>query len=176
VSDHCTIAKDLAVIERTLAKSMLGHFEFMRDIVAKLKEIRAILCPAQSARLTIKNSEGVLLMPATIAVGGTGAIAVFTEWSLPNGGGVAVPPITAPSFSSSNPSVASVDLNGNITAVSAGEATITGEDPGNGLSATDTVTVTASTTQPPPPVTAQSATLVITANPPAAANAALKAK
>lgn len=130
--------------------------------------IRDILRPrARSATLNvvecrtswINHLGGLHRMPATIKVGGT-ATAVYKEWTGPDGTGSEIPPLSAPSFSSSDPTVASVDGNGLVTGVGAGSATITGTDHLNSLSGTDTVTVEA----PPPPPTAVSATLVVTAN------------
>ena len=96
-------------------------------------------------------------MPATIHLNGHGATAVFTEFDGPNGTGNPVPAIGPVSFTSSDPTIATVDNSGNIAAVAAGTATITATDAGNSLTASDTVTVTAAV--------AVSATLVITANP-----------
>lgn len=110
-----------------------------------------------SAKLTI---EGVG-MPATIQVGGTGATAVFTEFDGLNGTGNVAQDGGPVAFASSAPAVATVDpASGAITAVAPGTATISGTDSANQLTASDTVTVTAGAPQ--------SATLVVTANPPAA--------
>jgi uncharacterized protein YjdB len=96
-------------------------------------------------------------MPATLTIGQT-ATAVFTEFSGPNGTGVVVAPIGPVTFSSSDPTIATVDpTSGLVTAVAPGAATITATDAGNGLTASDSVSDS--------PLTAQSATLVITANP-----------
>jgi uncharacterized protein YjdB len=98
-------------------------------------------------------------MPATIVVGQT-ATAVYTEWSGPNGTGTALPDAGAVTFASSDTVNAPVDPNtGIVTGVGPTTATITGTDATNGLTASDTCTVTS------PITTAQSATLVVTANP-----------
>jgi uncharacterized protein YjdB len=95
-------------------------------------------------------------MPATLQVGQT-ATAVFTEFSGLNGTGVVVAPIGPVVFSSSDPSIATVDpASGLVTAVAPGAATITGTDQGNGLTASDSVSDT--------PLVAASATLVISPN------------
>jgi uncharacterized protein YjdB len=96
-------------------------------------------------------------MPATIHVNGHGAVAVFTEFDAPGGTGNKVPPIGPVSFTSSDPTVATVDATGNCAAVAPGTVTISATDAGNSLSASDTLTVTAAI--------AVSATLVLTANP-----------
>jgi len=124
--------------------------------IALDKQILAGQGKAVSATLQIEDSKGNRIMPATLAVGAT-ATAVFQEWSGPNGTGVKVAPIGAVSFSSSDPTIATVDpASGLVTAVGPGTATITGTDAGNGLSASDSVSDT--------PLVAQSATLVVTAN------------
>jgi Bacterial Ig-like domain (group 2) len=113
--------------------------------------IRSVLGLAIRATLAI---EGVSTMPATIQIGGKGATAVFTEL---NAQGGSVAPITAPAFTSSDPTIATVDpASGAVAAVAVGTATISATDAGNGLTASDTVTVT--------PAPAVSATLVVTAN------------
>jgi len=121
---------------------------------------------AQSATLTITDSKGNKLMPATIQVGQT-AQAVYQEWSGLNGTGSKLAPAGPPTFTSSDPTIASVDpVTGLITAMGPGTATITGTDSVNGLSASDSVSDT--------PLTAQSATLVITPIPPPASATAAK--
>src|ERR1700739_3808967 len=97
-------------------------------------------------------------MPATLAVGKT-ATAVFKEFTGPNGTGSEIAPIGPVSFTSSDPTIATVDsASGLVTAVAAGTVTITATDAGNSLTASDSASVTA-----PVPV-AVSATLVITPN------------
>jgi len=97
-------------------------------------------------------------MPATIDVGKT-ANSLFQEWTGPNGTGTVVPNAGAIAYTSSNPAVATVDpASGVATGVSAGTASITGTDPVNNLTASDTLTVIA-----PPPPPAVSATLTLTA-------------
>jgi hypothetical protein len=114
-----------------------------------------------SAKLTFKGVSG---MPATIQVGGSGAQAVFTEFSGLNGSGAITPDGGPIAFSSDNPAVATVDpVSGAVVAVSVGSANIIGLDSVNGLTAQDSVTVTAAA-----PL---SATLVVTADPAVAAQA-----
>lgn len=132
--------------------------ELLHSILVVLRDIRKELKPkhAESAQLYIKDAKGNRLMPATLAVGKT-ATAVLHEFDGPNGTGNELPPVGPVSYSSSDPSIATVDpTSGLITAVAPGTVTITGTDAGNGLSASDTVSDSA-------PV-AQSATLVITPN------------
>jgi uncharacterized protein YjdB len=95
-------------------------------------------------------------MPATLQVG-QAATCSFKEWTQPNGGGVEIAPIGPVVFSSSDPTVATVDpATGNIKAVGVGVVTITATDNGNQLSATDSVTGVPSTAK------AVSATLLVT--------------
>lgn len=111
---------------------------------------------AKSAKLTFLDSKGNRIMPATIPVGGT-FTAALTEFTGLNGSGSQIAPIGPVTFSSSDPTIATVDPNtGAGVAVGPGVATITGLDAGNGLSASDVVSDT--------PVVAQSATLTITVN------------
>ena len=83
-------------------------------------------------------------MPATFQIGvNTSASALLTEQ--PN------PPVGPITYASDNPSVASVDPNtGVITVVTAGVTNISGTDAGNGVTASDSLTVLAAA---PPPQT-----------------------
>lgn len=124
--------------------------------------LNSLLNRPVSATLKLIVNQPVLVganqMPATILIGGT-ASSLFQEWTGPNGTGTVVPNAGAPAFTSSNPAVATVDpASGVVTGVSAGQATITGDDPANNLSGSDTITVNA------PSQTAVSATLTLTAN------------
>jgi hypothetical protein len=102
-------------------------------------------------------------MPASVQVGGT-ATFTFTEWTGASGTGSPVAPTdpAAVSVQSASTSVATVAtpvvspsgvVTAKVTGVSPGTVTITGTDPANGLTASDTLTVTAA---------AQSATGVLT--------------
>lgn len=98
-------------------------------------------------------------MPATIAVGGKGAQAVYQEFSGPNGTGQVVPPTGTVSYSSENTAIATVDpASGLCTAVAPGIVNIDGVDSGSGIKASDVLTVTAAVNPP-----AVSATLTLTA-------------
>jgi hypothetical protein len=126
----------------------------LAELVEEVRQIRDILTPRLSATLTV-TTKGEKSMPATILVGKTGQ-AAYQEWSGPNGTGDKLPSAGPVTFSSSSPTVATVDPNsGLVTAVAVGTATITGSDATNSLTASDTVTVTE---------VATSATLVVTAN------------
>ena len=98
-------------------------------------------------------------MPATINIGGT-ANSLFQEWTGPSGTGTVVPNAGTIAYTSDNTAVATVDpATGVATGVGAGTCNITGTDPANNLTASDSLTVN----QPAPPP-AQSATLTLTAN------------
>ena len=84
-----------------------------------------------------------------------GAVA-FLEFDGPNGTGGQVAPIGPLTYATADATTATVDANGNVTQVAVGTAVLTTTDSGNGLSASDTLTVTD---------TAVSATLNITALP-----------
>lgn len=108
------------------------------------------------------------LMPAKIAVGGKGATFVFTEFDGPNGSGNVVKPSGPIVYASDNPAVATVDSNGQVTAVAANPdggdaiAVISGSDPAspNKVAAADVITVSAAAAGP----VAVSATGILTAN------------
>lgn len=112
---------------------------------------------AKSLVVQIHDLKGNI-MSASLQIGQT-ATAVATEWSGPNGTGTILPPAGPIAFSSSDPTIATVDpVSGLVTAVGVGTATITGTDATNGLSGSDTASVSSA------PVTAQSLTVVVTAN------------
>lgn len=142
----------------------LGHDEreelyLLRRILEELKEIAGRLKPAKavSAKLLILDSKGNRLMPAQANIGQTGT-AVLKEFTGPNQTGVDIKPIGPVVFSSSDPTIATIDpASGVFTAVAAGTVTLTGLDQGNSLSASDVLS--------DQPVVAQSAQLVLTVNP-----------
>ncbi len=93
-------------------------------------------------------------MPVTILVGKTAA-STWQEWSGPNGTGDKLAPAGSVTYMSSDPTIATVDLNTGIaTGVAVGAVSIAGTDTANNLTASDTLTVIE---------TAQSATLVLSA-------------
>jgi hypothetical protein len=150
-------------LDHEIIRLLKEEMRFNRGALLEiLHDIKTLLNRPQSATLRLQPDQPFLLgekqMPATILVGGT-ASSLFQEYTGPNGTGTIVPNAGAPAFTSSNTAVATVDpASGVVTGVSAGQATITGDDPANNLSASDTITVNA------PSVTAVSATLTLTAN------------
>ena len=101
-------------------------------------------------------------MPLTVHLNDAPGTAVLTEFSGLNGTGQTVPAVGPVKYSSDTPGVATVDPDtGELTYVSAGSAVISGQDTGNGLTASDTLIVTNAV--------AQSATLTLNPGAPPAA-------
>lgn len=101
--------------------------------------------------LQLNGPGGSIAPPPAGSPAGVG----FQEWDGTNGTGNQVAPIGPMSYLSANPAIVSVDTNGNLTAVAAGQAEVTSTDTGNNQSASDLITVVD---------TAQSATLNAVAN------------
>jgi hypothetical protein len=114
------------------------HFKRIEEL---LEQILKLLKRKFNVAISAKG----VLMPATIKVGGKGAIFLFTEFDGPNGTGSIVPDSGPISFASDNLAVATVDANGLVIAVSPGVANITGVDPAspNKVAAGDVLTVEA---------------------------------
>lgn len=130
--------------DREFQRHVLHSLERIEE---SLKEIRNSLGRrARSATIRIINHEGEIIMPLTVHLNDAPGQAVFTEFDGANGTGNKVPPVGNISFASSDQAVAAVDPNtGALAYVSAGSCTISGTDQGNGLTASDTLTVVAST-------------------------------
>lgn len=85
-------------------------------------------------------------MPLSVALNSpvpsaTIAPPAFLEFDGPNGSGNQVAPVGPLSYSSASTNIASVDANGNVTQLAVGTAILTTTDTGNGLTASDTLTV-----------------------------------
>lgn len=116
---------------------------------------------AKSLVVKILDSKGNTLMPAVLQIGQT-AQAVAQEFSGPNGSGSPLPLAGVIAWTSSDPTIATVDpASGLVTAVGAGTANIVGTDPANGLTGSDVVS--------DQPLTAQSLVVTVTATGAAAA-------
>lgn len=114
--------------------------ELLHDILELLRQVLRRLARAESAILTFKGVE----MPLSVHLNDKPGTAVFKEFDGPSGTGNVVPPVGAVSFTSSDPAVATVDPTSGVLAyVAVGTASITGTDAGNGLTASDTLTVVA---------------------------------
>jgi len=132
--------------------ALQAQTQALTALTSVAQEIEEELQPtAQSATLHLSDGKGHL-MPVTLQVNGPGASAApppagspagvgFEEFDGANGTGNQIAPIGPMTYLSSNPAVASVDGNGNVTAVAVGTAEITATDTGNNLSATDVATV-----------------------------------
>jgi hypothetical protein len=100
-------------------------------------------------------------MPQSVQLGSAPGSYLFQEFTGPAGTGSVIAPVGAVTYSSDTATVATIDPNsGQLAYIGVGTANISGADAGNGLTATDQLTVTAAT--------AQSATLTFV--PPAAAS------
>jgi len=94
-------------------------------------------------------------MPVTVNVGATGT-SIFQEFAAD---GSSVAPIGPVDYASDNTAVATIDANGNWTAVGAGTCNCSALDTGNGLTASDGATVN---TAPPPVATSATFQLIVT--------------
>jgi len=98
-----------------------------------------------SSVLVIKTIKGEFKM-LTVHVNDKPGVAVYQEFDGPNGTGNKVPPVGTVSYSSSDPTVATVDsTTGQLAYLKAGSTVITGNDSGVSLPASDTLTVLAGT-------------------------------
>jgi hypothetical protein len=123
---------------------------YLRLILFELIEIHRTIKGHDRIFLSIRTDKGETFMPVTLEVGKT-ATAVAHRFK----GTVEIPLLGAPVYSSSDPSIATVDASsGLITAIAEGTATISGADT-DGLSGSDSVTGQIT----------QTIQLVITANP-----------
>ena len=98
-------------------------------------------------------------MPLTVNLTDPPGLALFQEWSGPNGTGTVMPPVGVVSYTSRNTTVATVQaVTGRLTYIAPGTTTIDGADSGNTLTASDILTIAA-------PAPAVSATLTLTPGP-----------
>jgi hypothetical protein len=99
-----------------------------------------------SSRLVFHTFKGVFHMSLTVHVNDKPGVAVYQEFDGPNGTGNKVPPVGTVSYSSSDPTVATVDsTTGQLAYLKAGSTVITGNDSGVSLPASDTLTILAGT-------------------------------
>lgn len=158
--------RDLLHIERGELRAELDiayELHLLREAVQQIAGFLTASKQAKSLVVKILDSKGNTLMPAVLQIGQT-AQAVAQEFSGPNGSGSPLPLAGVIAWTSSDPTIATVDpASGLVTAVGAGQATITGTDPANGLSGSDIVS--------DQPITAQSLVVTATATAGAAAPA-----
>lgn len=111
---------------------------------------------AQSATLVFQNSNGGK-MDTTAHVSDAPLKAVLTEFDGAGGTGNKVPPSQSVQYTSSDPTVATVDAaTGQLAYLKAGATTVAGLDPGNGISASSVLTLIADVPPPPPPAVSAS--------------------
>jgi hypothetical protein len=115
---------------------------------AKLEELFDFLSgevgsnPAVSGTLFFKNSRGEYLMDVQVHVNDAPLKAVLVEFDGPNGTGNIVPGTGPTSYTSSDPTIATIDpSSGNLVYLKAGVTTITGLNSGNGQTASGVLTV-----------------------------------
>jgi Immunoglobulin domain/Bacterial Ig-like domain (group 2) len=118
------------------------------DILDQLFEIILLLLSqqgagkAQSSVLFFKDKQGDLLMNVSVHLNDPALAAILIEFDGPNGTGNQVASVGPTSYTSSDPTVATVDPNtGNLTYLKQGQTTITGKNSGNGMTASGILTI-----------------------------------
>jgi hypothetical protein len=115
------------------------------EIIEQLFDIILLIATKQkalSATLYFRDSIGELLMNVTVHLNDAPLAAVQVEFDGPGGTGNIVPNIGPTSYTSSDPTVATVDpVTGNLAYLKAGVTTITGVNAGNGLTSSGTLTI-----------------------------------
>lgn len=118
----------------------------LRELREAVRLLRIIACDSmethRSGVVQFKNSEGENVMDITLLVGQT-TVASLVEFSGLNGTGDELPNVGVIDFESSDPTIATVDAQGNVNAIAAGSAEITLTDEGNNITNFGTVTVNA---------------------------------
>lgn len=133
--NHCEQIKELRREIREIRRELHHLREAVRELLGRR---------ARSATLTFINSKTGETMPLTAHVNDVPGTFVFTEFDGPAGTGGKVPPIGPVIIASDNNSVAVVDpTSGQLAYIGPGVANITGLDAGNGLTASDVLTLTA---------------------------------
>lgn len=125
------------------------ELHLLEKLVREVEEIEEILerehPKARSSLLFLKTSLGETTMPLTVHVNDAPGTAVYQEFAAPNGQGQTVPPTGAVLYSSSDPTIATVDPStGKLAYLAAGQTTISANDgglPAPGLPASDVLTV-----------------------------------
>lgn len=149
------IFANLHRIEELLSEIYILDLEIADELRLLLEHRTAV-----SSVLKFQTLEGETTMPLTVHVNDVPGKAIYQEFDGPNGTGNKVPPTGTVTYSSSDPTVATVDpITGALAYLKAGSTVISASDAGN-LPASDTLTVTAApaasstlTLQPGAPVT-----------------------
>jgi hypothetical protein len=136
VDDFLDLIEDL--IELEVAQDILEKlFEILLSIIAQQNTGKAV-----SAVLYFRDKQGELLMNVTVHLNDAPLAAVQVEFDGPGGTGNIVPNIGPTSYTSSDPTVATVDpVTGNLAYIKQGTVTITGLNAGNGLTSSGTLTI-----------------------------------
>lgn len=110
--------------------------KLLRRILARLDALVLFLMGrnARSATLFFEDSKGQRFMDVTVHLTDAPLKAFLAEFDGPNGTGNQVPGIGPTSYTSSDPTVATVDpVSGNLVYIKAGQTTIVGLNAGNQL-------------------------------------------
>jgi hypothetical protein len=114
----------------------------LRDIRDLLRQLVRCRCHSRSAKLLFVNSKGEEFMDVTVHLTDAPLRAFLAEFDGPAGTGNQVPGIGPTSYTSSDPTVATVDpVSGNLKYLKAGSTTIVGLNAGNQLTASGVLSV-----------------------------------
>jgi hypothetical protein len=118
------------------------EIKLLRDIRDLLRRLFRCQCKALSSSLVFVDSKGEEFMDVTVHLNDPPLRAALVEFDGPNGAGNIVPGIGPTSYTSADPTVATVDpVTGNLAYLKAGQTLITGKNSGNGMTATGNLTV-----------------------------------
>jgi hypothetical protein len=118
------------------------EIKLLRDIRDLLRRQVRCSCPSRSAVLLFVNSKGEEFMDVSVKQTDAPLRAALVEFDGPNGTGNIVPGIGPTSFTSADPTVATVDpVLGSLVYLKAGQTLITGKNSGNGQTASGTLTI-----------------------------------
>src|ERR1700730_2640449 len=121
--------------------------KLLQDIVRLLRDIKTLLAgrvapKAQSSTLYFVNQKGEFLMDVTVHINDAPLRAFLAEFLGPNGTGDPVAGIGPTSYTSSDPTVATVDpVTGNLVYLKQGQTTIVGLNAGNQLTNSGVLTI-----------------------------------
>lgn len=137
----------------SVERSEKTEIRLLQDIVRLLRRIWGGISflvgrNAQSSTLFFVNSKGEFLMDVTVHLNDTPLRAFLAEFDGPNKTGNLVPGIGPTSYTSSDPSVATVDpVTGNLVYLKQGQTTVTGLNSGNQLTNSGVLTIISGTAQ-----------------------------
>jgi hypothetical protein len=131
----------------SVERSESSEQRLLQDIVRLLQQILAVVShpagpKAQSSTLFFVNSKGEFLMDVTVHINDAPLRAFLAEFLGPNGTGTPVAGIGPTSYTSSDPTVATVDpVTGNLVYLKEGQTTIVGLNAGNQLTNSGILTI-----------------------------------